>query len=571
MIEEEIPSFAELTPDQCARYASHVSKTNRSSTIMGLLGIITSYYDLNDQLVDRLPQYPWSPRYGARTDMARGGLMPYGTKFFHATTEVIPFRILSELVRAALDYIENRSGPMLDLRERIEASARRKYTLVEEVHRARHPTTFASGYSNERAYIQKKAVHRSTGEDYRLLEQHGYVSRRAFRQDMTRLRTACYIICAAFSGMRDSELASLNVDCFIKKRGFGGDLFYWLKGTTYKLEHEPRATEWMVPEIVGKAVKVAIRLSARDRERCVARVKELEHDLRSRRLSLEDRLAAHAQLEHAKQSVNSLFMASRQSCDTSTLGRGQGTKCLKEFGKSVGIVVEQSDMDGVFKRDKIRVGRPWPFTPHEFRRSFAVYVARHDLGDVRFLREHFKHWSLDMTLYYTRHESDVDQSLFSDILTERDELQAMLIQSWMSPDTLLAGKGGHRIMTFRGRGEVKHARDMPEFCRKLGENVFIRGTGHSWCMASGNSCGGEGLYDALRCTSCGEAVIDVTHRNIWEGIRQQQVDVLRCSDLGAPAKQRCIDHLRKAESVLTDLGAPVSPMILPAEDCDECK
>jgi hypothetical protein len=112
---------------------------------------------------------------------------------------------------------------------------------------------------------------------------------------------------------------------------------------------------------------------------------------------------------------------------------------------------------------------------------------------------------------------------------------------------------------------VKAVRDMRDFCRKLGESVFIRGTGHSWCMASGNSCGGQGLYDAVRCTSCGEGVIDSTHIDIWKGIRQQQIDVLQCPDLGTPSRERSLDHLRKAERVLAELGAQVPPFKLAAK------
>jgi hypothetical protein len=168
-----------------------------------------------------------------------------------------------------------------------------------------------------------------------------------------------------------------------------------------------------------------------------------------------------------------------------------------------------------------------------------------------------------MALYYARYDSPADRSLMDHIITERDELQSLIVQSWMHPHTNLSGDGGRRIMAFRSRGELKTVRDMRDFCRKLGESVFIRGTGHSWCMASGNGCGGQGLYDALRCTSCGEAVIDSTHVDIWKGIRQQQIDVLNCPDLGMPSRQRCIDHLRKAEGVLADLGNEVTPFKVP--------
>jgi len=43
-------------------------------------------------------------------------------------------------------------------------------------------------------------------------------------------------------------------------------------------------------------------------------------------------------------------------------------------------------------------GTIWPLTSHHFRCTFACLAARSALGDIRYLREHYKHWSLDMTL-----------------------------------------------------------------------------------------------------------------------------------------------------------------------------
>ena len=563
MIEEGLTSFSELTPDQCARYASSLGDHLQPGTITQLLGVVTSYYEMRDHLIDRMPDFPWQHQFGAPTGLARNGRRPRGESWKHATTEVIPLRIMSALVQKALDYVEVRAGPLLDLRDQIAKDAEHKLSDVKLVHRKKYPSGFSSVHASEQEYLRVKASHRWTSAERRYLIEHGYESRRQLQFDLVHLRTACYIICAAFSGMRDSELASLEVGCFVKRKGFDGETFCWLKGITYKLERDPKPAEWMVPEIVGKAVSVATRLGAPERALSAERIKLLERTTRNRNLDDESRLAIRIELEQARRHQNALLLVSKQHGKISALGSNAARTTLHAFARQAGLKVEQQDLDGVLKRERVQQGETWPFSPHQFRRTFAVYVARHVLGDVRYLREHFKHWSLDMTLYYAKHESGVDRSLVGDIITERDDLQSLLVESWMHPNSTLSGKGGRRIMAFRSRGEVKTVHDMRDFCRKLGENVFIRGTGHSWCMASGNGCGGQGLYDAVRCTSCGEAVIDSTHAAVWQGIRQQQIDVLQCPDLGIPSKQRCIDHLRKAETVLADLGIAGTPFPLP--------
>lgn len=559
MIEERLLSFSELTPEHCARFAASLVGRLQPGTVAMVLGTITSYYDMRDHLVDRIPDYPWQPHFGTPTGLARRGRRPRGESWRQATTEVIPLRIMSKLVRTALDYVENRADTLLLLRDQLAQRATHKLTDEKIAQRRDYPCGLSSVYAYEQQHLQAKACRQRSREERQLLAMHDYHSRREVDVDLLHLRTACYIVCATFSGMRDSELASLEVGCFVKRKGFDRETFCWLRGTTYKLERDPRPAEWMVPEVVGKAVAVATRLGAPQRALCVERIKVLERAAKARHLDERSRVEISVELERARRNQNALLVTCKRPGRISAVGRDTARHGLRAFGRMAGLMVEQQDLDGVIKRDRVRLGEIWPLTPHEFRRTFAVYVARHVLGDVRYLREHFKHWSLDMTLYYARHDTGADRSLISDIMTERDELQSLLVESWMHPHSALAGKGGHRIMGFRSRGELKTVHDMRDFCRKLGESVFIRGTGHSWCMASGNGCGGQGLYDAVRCTSCGEAVIDSTHVNIWKGIRQQQIDVLQCPDLGTPSRQRCLDHLRKAERVLADLGADITP------------
>lgn len=566
MMEEDIGTFSALTPQHCARFATHLASVNlHATTVASVLGLMTSYYELGAHLVDRIPRYPWLLESGGTTSLARAGRQPRLQSWTQAQTEVIPHRLMSKLVSTALDYIESRSEVLLTLRDQLTAYESYRFEAAESTHRKLHPEGFSSVCSSEAKYIRLKTYHRRPTNERKLLADHGYQRRKQASIDLLHLRTACYIVCAAFSGMRDSELASLEVGCFTEKKGYEGETFHWLRGTTYKLMPEPTPAEWMVPAVVGKAVDVATRLGAPERAIIDDRIRIMERVVNDPYLDEPSRIKLKMEIDRGRRNRNALLLSYRHRGRVTALGRDCARRPLSAFAKMAGLTVEQQDLDGITNRDRVRLGETWPITPHQFRRTFAVYVARHVLGDVRYLREHFKHWSLDMTLYYARFDSRVDRSLVDNIITERDELQSLIVQSWMHPHSNLSGEGGRRIVAFRSRGELKTVRDMPDFCRKLGESVFIRGTGHSWCMASGNGCGGQGLYDAVRCTSCGEGVIDSTHIEIWTGIRQQQIDVLQCPDLGTPSRQRCIDHLRKAEAVLADLGTKVTPFKIPAK------
>ncbi|TXE24292.1 integrase [Serratia marcescens] len=567
MVAENIRTFGELTPQRCLAYAATQKKRLKGSTQIINLQILTTYYDLTKHLVDQLPEYPW----GTTAPIFLAGNPPVARAqgFRLATTEVIPSRILRMIVQTALDYVENRAGPLLAVRDKIFTVRKLERKKLHAAHRARYPSGFSSIYSDEKQYLAVRLSHLAAPQINKICSKYGVESIGNFNRELVRLRTACHVICAIFSGMRESELASLEVGCFSKREGFDGEIFCWLHGLTYKLERDPTPTKWMVPEIVGVAVDVATKLGEPARSECASRIRTIENTLKIITERDDTKSVLLAELDEAKKHRNSLLFTERENGRILALGGASASNALREFSQSAGAIVEQQDMQSVIDREKVKVGEIWPLTSHQFRRTFAVFVARNLLGDVRYLREHFKHWSIDMTLYYARHDSDVDMTVFSDVLTERDELQAIIMEKWIKTNVPLSGGGGARIMTFRNRGDVKTVSDMREFCRRLGEDVYVRGTGHSWCLASGNGCGGHGLYDSVLCTTCGESIIDSTHLSIWRGIRQQQIEVLQCPDLGVPSWQRCVEHLRKAERTLEDLGDVVTPHQVPPSAIDD--
>jgi len=154
-----------------------------------------------------------------------------------------------------------------------------------------------------------------------------------------------------------------------------------------------------------------------------------------------------------------------------------------------------------------------------------------------------------MTLHYANN-SDFDDSLFDDVLTERNELQRLLVTDWISTDTPLLGGRGKGIATFRQRGMLKTAKDLPNFISQISDSVHIRGTGHSWCLASGDGCGGEGLYDAIQCVDCNNAVIDKAHLPTWKGLQQQQTELLKLPDSGEVIKQRAMKYINQAKKII---------------------
>jgi integrase len=561
MVDFQISNFGELTPEKCVAYAKSLGERQSRSTIVINLQIITTYYDLRDHLDDQLPGYPWgkTPPSKLATSRDRNGKSPT----LEATTEVIPNSIIRTLIQSALNLIEHEASTLLDLQEEFYLDEIDNRKRIESAHLAKHPSGFSSVYTTDQEYIETKLSHVLSKHRNKRCIEHGISSYIEFKNKLILLRTACYIVCATFSGMRASELSSLEVGCFYREAGFDDETFSWLKGKSYKLEKDPKPAKWMVPEVVGHAVDVATRLGARGRAACKENILRMETILAKTNVQDKSYKSLISNLTKAKIHQHALMFTERKNGIIYSLGKSSCLISLVNFATHFGAYVKQEDMNGIQDREKIAPGKIWPLSPHQFRRTFAVFVARNIMGDVRYLREHFKHWSIDMTLYYTKINSNIDSSVINEIVHERDELQSVLLEKWIYTNSPLSGGGGQRIAHFRGRSEVKVVKDMRAFCRKLGDDVYIRGTGHSWCMASGTGCGGQGLYDAVRCTSCGEGVIDGSQILIWRGIRDQQIETLQHPDIGASSWQRCVTHLREAERVLTELGEVIESYPVP--------
>jgi hypothetical protein len=193
-------------------------------------------------------------------------------------------------------------------------------------------------------------------------------------------------------------------------------------------------------------------------------------------------------------------------------------------------------------------------------------VTRCILGDVRYLRDHFKHWSLDMTLGYAWNEDDLlDPTLIDEILGEHHHIQSDIVLGWVdfNRNQHLTGVGGKNIVSARERTRVLIATDPRAVARQLSKGYFLRGLGHSWCTEK--ECRGKGIYSVTECMECENRVIDESHIPMWFGIRQQQIELLNIDDCGDPMWQGAIDSLRFAEQTLRDLGEKVEPYLVPSK------
>lgn len=471
-----------------AMHSVSPGKPLKPSSLMHLLGAVETLHELSQHTGDAMPAQPW-PGTSA-THLA--GLTGHGTGYRGGKTPLIPDDVFASLFQQAWSLVAA-ADDLLDIRDEI--------------------------------LILRRDSGRKTIAERRFVRSQGWGDMFEFNNAVLDLRIACYIVIASLSGCRNHELCFVQRGaCFSTEAADGedGDLqtYWWMRSLSTKTAEGH--TEWMVPEAVVTALTVMERWSFPYRD-------EIDHEIDVRRIADPlDPEIAEAYLHR-----NAVFLGKvpKKGNEVRTMAISMWNKSLKKFASDRGI--------------------GWSLATHQFRRKFANYAARSQFGDLRYLRSHFKHWSMDMTLGYALNESQ-EIALYSEIQMEIESIKENVVDGWLQPGTALSGGYGRNIMRWRGSMPVTIFRDHHQMVRALAESTAIRSNGHAWCTADDNRCIGNDL-ERTRCGGCDNAVIGPQHAALYTGLHDHLQEVLACDDIGEGGRNMVSRDMQRCRSVLEDL------------------
>nr|WP_315438371.1 hypothetical protein [uncultured Pseudomonas sp.] len=347
--------------------------------------------------------------------------------------------------------------------------------------------------------------------------------RRDITTELTQTLSACMIVILTTSGVRSHELLSIKEDYCYTTEDADGNTIYWMRGRSEKTYEGD--TEWVVTEITHKAISVAAQIT-----------ENLRAELR---LKISALLIANPDCHDAAQLAlhkDSIFLGKHNATHEITTVSGEHLSyLLTTYCKKIGL--------------------KWKLASHQFRRTFAVYVVRSTHGDLRYLKKHFKHWSLDMTALYAAHEQK-DAELLHELMLAYSEAKESIVAHMLDESTPLSGGLAEGIKKFR-TAKIKTYKNRAEMVRIVSDFVHIRATSVAWCTNDlGNCTGGTGL-ETTRCGGCVNSIIDDTKLPIWRDIYDQQRELLKLTDIGESGLERVRRDVARCAKVLTDLGVPV--------------
>lgn len=505
-----IGRLSEATPMVCAVYAQAckehrqrapfrgAGKPLKASSLMHRFGVVEAIYELSQHTEDPMTAHPWLGT--SATHMA--GMTGPGTSYRGGKTPLIPDEVFTTLFRAAWAAVA-RGTVLLNLRDG-----------VDRFKKAKEDRGRQASFDSLTRYLKRQGWLDGLG---------------AFNIALRELRTACYIVIASVSGCRNHELGLIQSDaCYSTEEPAGaaaeqGDaLTYWWMRSESRKTDEGR-TEWMIPEAGVTALRIMDRWAKPYQA-------EIEVEIAWRRAA--DPL--DPEIAEAQRHLKAVFLSVIPSHHNvvRTASSRSWNMSLKVFAKNAGV--------------------NWPLATHQFRRKFANYAARSQFGDLRYLKEHFKHWSMDMTLGYALNDSQ-EMTLYVEIQDELDDIKAGLADSWLRPHEPLAGGYGTNIMAWRGGEAVTIFKSHQQMVRALANSTAIRSNGHAWCTADDNRCIGNDI-ERTRCIDCSNAVIGHQHARLYQGLYDHLKEVLVCDDIGEGGLNMVRRDMARCRDVLVALG-----------------
>jgi hypothetical protein len=323
---------------------------------------------------------------GLQTDILRGRSAAQAAReittaeqWSSDSTPAIPESVFVPLLQSALNWIENKIPLLMPLQEFVD---REDITIgCKRIEAANFDwTPFLS--------FEQKPLTRRGGP----LETLRRVRRLAV--------TACFIVIAAFTGMRPHELLALKEDCIVDLPEWAEYYIFRIRSRNHKGSKRPQGVEltWVAPMIVKVALKLLSTLTQSQRKRIKTKF---------------------------------LFPAAR--LDREEKIRGTITRNVREFAAHVGVGAWVNSANGETE--------VWSLCLHQFRKTFAKWVGAATSGSLYALKQHYKHVQIATTDGYV----GTDRELYQTVAFSAQRQSLLRLTQMIDDPEALAGSAGEEI------------------------------------------------------------------------------------------------------------------------------
>ena len=356
-------------------------------------------------------------------------------------------------------------------------------------------------------------------------------------------QSICFLLVTLFSGMRRGEINRLPYDC-IEIYHENGRKHYRLCGETFKLaDGLTTRTKWVTDPIVLRAILVAQKIA------------ELVYSTIGESLNAEKQQSSDYPLfvgmgylpfsgKVSRMTTKAPYSSTKDLGTTRTLSQN----LLLTITEEDILELESIDPFRNWRSEtKFTIGSHWLYSPHQARRSLAVYAAASGLVSLQSLRRQLQHISEEMTVYYAKGSAyakniaaDNKDHFSHDYQSAQPEAQALayIAQILMSDEPLFGGHGAWVAQRF-DRKETLSAENrnitMQRF--KKGELAY-KATPLGGCTTI-EPCYKKSMRTVSACLECAKAVIKSS--SIDKVIKKTRAQINRLDPESKEAELKEID------------------------------
>ncbi|EKO3438857.1 site-specific integrase [Vibrio fluvialis] len=322
----------------------------------------------------------------------------------------------------------------------------------------------------------------------------GYETYTELELDIILFEGAAIILILALTGMRQSELSGLSMDCFQEKKteflsmNYGSSL---LRGKTYKYSYLPEGQHhiWLAPQEINAVIERVNQLNQHRREK-------------NQWLMLNDEVNSDPLvISEAIKASDSLFL----SCAYNAKHRYSLRLASQTISRRITRFIEHSKIETESN-----------ITPHRFRRTLARFVALSPLGSVEALREQFGHLSADITEYYMQ---GGDDELLNWIAEDQSEFQKSVMDMQVESSRPKHGGLGELMANEQyAARDFKTAKNLKTLQKQIGTGMEVQLNAHSVSVRpiDKGACSNNCRLNRIQCISCENCVITTAQLPFWE-------------------------------------------------------
>lgn len=265
---------------------------------------------------------------------------------------------------------------------------------------------------------------------------------------LSTLQTSCALVITAFSGARIGEVVSFERGAYTTVPSGDSQQIPVLKGETTKGEDgKPKQVTWQTHPIVKDALELADEMTESTREQYKAKI-ELMYERKE--------ITVDAYKKACKE-VAGVFVPTKPSCQSITYTATNFARKFADLMKSYDIKATEEDVEefnqlNPNREGQLRVGGSLPkLSPHDMRRTFAVFYKRYNFGSMMGIKFQYKHKNLNMSEYYANQASLIsmldillDKELLEDINKAAIDLGIDIYDDIYNKSTVLGGIEGER-------------------------------------------------------------------------------------------------------------------------------